>query len=72
MTEAISRTSFISLQRKLDTILEKLPPSAKEWAESLPWQQRSYVLSLCHLMCASSPEMQAEFLDNYTADGLVL
>jgi hypothetical protein len=72
MTEAISRTSFISAQRKIDTILEKLPPSAKEWAESLPWQQRSYVLSLCHLMCASSPEMQAEFLDNYTADGLVL
>ena len=52
-------------------ILDKLPPPAKKWAESLPWEQRRYVLSLCHLLCASSPEIQAEFLDEYTADGLV-
>ncbi|MEP0887771.1 cobyrinic acid a,c-diamide synthase [Leptolyngbya sp. PL-A3] len=52
-------------------ILGKLPLQAKIWAESLPWHQRRYVLSLCYLMCAASPEMQAEFLDDYTADGLV-
>lgn len=53
------------------SILNKLPPEAKVWVESLPWHQRRYVLSLCHLMCAASPEVQAEFLDDYTADGLV-
>ncbi len=53
------------------SILQKLPPKAKEWAESLPWNERRYLLSLCHLMCASTPEMQAEFLDDYTANGLV-
>lgn len=53
------------------SILGKLPPEAKAWVESLPWHQRRYVLSLCHLMCAASPETQAEFLDDYTADGLV-
>ncbi|HEY9850732.1 MAG TPA: cobyrinic acid a,c-diamide synthase [Leptolyngbyaceae cyanobacterium] len=53
------------------SILEKLPPPARKWAESLPWEERRYVLSLCHLLCASSPEMQADFLDEYTADGLV-
>jgi hypothetical protein len=55
----------------LDTILKRLPPEAKKWLESLSWQQRRYILSLCHLMCATSPEVQAEFLDEYTADGLV-
>jgi len=54
-----------------DGILERLPPEAKSWFESLPWHQRRYVLSLCHLMCAAPPEVQAEFLDDYTADGLV-
>lgn len=54
-----------------ENILEKLPSEAKKWAESLPWDQRRYVLSLCHLMCAASPEVQADFLDDYTADGLV-
>jgi hypothetical protein len=55
----------------LDTILKRLPASAKTWLEGLSWQQRRYILSLCHLMCATSPEVQAEFLDEYTADGLV-
>lgn len=54
-----------------DSILHRLPPEAKRWAESLPWSQRRYVLSLCHLMCAATPEMRAEFLDDYTADGII-
>lgn len=54
-----------------ESLLLKLPPEAREWAESLPWSQRRYVLSLCHLMCAASSEMRAQFLDDYTADGLV-
>lgn len=54
-----------------DSLLLKLPPEAREWAESLPWAERRYVLSLCHLMCAASSEMRAQFLDDYTADGLV-
>jgi len=54
-----------------ESILSRLPPEAKKWAESLPWIQRRYVLSLCHLMCAATPEMRAEFLDDYTADGLI-
>jgi hypothetical protein len=54
-----------------DSLLLKLPPEARRWAEGLPWFQRRYVLSLCHLMCAASPEMRAQFLDDYTADGLV-
>lgn len=53
------------------TIIDKLPVEAKKWVESLPWKERSYLLSLCHLMCAASPEMQAEFLDDYTANGLL-
>jgi len=52
-------------------MLEKLPQEAKRWAESLPWQERRYLLSLCHLLCAAPPEHQASFLDQYTADGLV-
>src|SRR6476469_4848791 len=71
MTEQRFRLPVPSALRTVDSMLEKLPPEAKKWVESLPWSQRSYVLSLCHLMCASTPEMQAEFLDNYTADGLV-
>ncbi|WP_421657184.1 cobyrinic acid a,c-diamide synthase [Leptothermofonsia sp. ETS-13] len=54
-----------------ESILSRLPPEAKKWAESLPWVQRRYVLSLCHLMCAATPEMRTEFLDDYTADGLI-
>ncbi|MCY6489976.1 MULTISPECIES: cobyrinic acid a,c-diamide synthase [Leptolyngbya] len=55
----------------IENVLDKLPPEAKQWAESLPWNQRRYVLSLCHLLCAASPEVQAEFLDEYTANGLI-
>jgi hypothetical protein len=54
-----------------DSIFGALPLEAQVWLEGLPWVQRRYVLSLCHLMSASPPETQAEFLDNYTADGLV-
>jgi hypothetical protein len=54
-----------------DSIFGALPQEAQTWLEGLPWLQRRYVLSLCHLMSASPPETQAEFLDNYTADGLV-
>lgn len=55
----------------INSVLAQLPAPAKTWVESLPWQQRRYILSLCHLMCAAPPEVQAEFLDEYTADGLV-
>jgi hypothetical protein len=55
----------------VDNILIKLPEEARTWVESLSWHQRRYMLSLCHLMCAATPEIQAEFLDDYTADGLV-
>jgi hypothetical protein len=54
-----------------ENLLLKLPPEARTWAESLPWTQRRYVLSLCHLMCAATPEVRAQFLDEYTADGIV-
>jgi len=54
-----------------DFIFGALPHEAQAWLERLPWAQRRYVLLLCHLMSASPPETQAEFLDNYTADGLV-
>ena len=62
-----------AIARVLDpgNFLERLPGEAKIWFEQLSWQERRYVLSLCHLMCAASPEAQAQFLDNYTADGLV-
>jgi len=72
MAERSSRRTSNSSKRRSNNIFDQLPPTAKEWAESLPWKERSYVLSLCHLMCAASPEVQAEFLDDYTADGLVL
>lgn len=52
-------------------ILDALPPEVKKWAESLPWIQRRYVLSLCHIICAAPADVQAQFLDDYTADGLV-
>lgn len=55
----------------LDSILGSLPPEAKDWLESLPWKKRRYVLLICHLICAAPPEVQAEFLDDYTADGIV-
>lgn len=54
-----------------DSIFNQLPAEARVWFESLPWHQRRYVLSLCYLMSAAAPDVQAEFLDDYTADGLV-
>lgn len=71
MSHSDYRSGLRSQPLTAESMLEKLPPSAKEWAESLPWEQRRYVLSLCHLMCAASPEVQAQFLDDYTADGFV-
>ena len=52
-------------------VIEALPAEAQQWLLSLPWVQRRYVLSLCHVMCATSPEEQARFLDEYTADGVI-
>jgi hypothetical protein len=69
MREATS--AIASEQIAPESILATLPLEARRWAESLPWTRRRYVLSLCYLMCAASPEVQAEFLDDYTADGLV-
>lgn len=57
--------------QSIESILKQLPPATKAWVESLSWQHRRYVLSLCYMICAAKPEMQAEFLDEYTADGLV-
>jgi hypothetical protein len=54
-----------------ERVLDALPSEAKHWLESLPWEQRRYVLSLCHVMCATPPEIQAEFLDDYTAEGVI-
>lgn len=53
------------------SILSSLPPEAHDWLTSLPWNQRRYVLSLCHLVCATPSAQQAEFLDAYTAEGLL-
>ncbi len=52
-------------------ILSILPTEAGEWLTTLPWDQRRYILSLCHLICATPPTQQAEFLDAYTAEGLL-
>jgi hypothetical protein len=52
-------------------LYDQLPKEVQKWAESLPWNERRYVLSLCYILCGSSPDRQAEFLDEYTADGLV-
>ena len=60
-----------SQESQIENVLNKLPPEVKQWAESLPWNQRRYVLSLCHLLCAATPDIQAEFLDEYTANGLI-
>jgi len=69
---------FVDLMRpkaseltSMESVLAKLPPDAQKWAESLPWHQRRYLLSLCHLMCAATPETRASFLDDYTADGII-
>ena len=52
-------------------ILSSLPEEANQWLTTLPWQQRRYILSLCHLLCAAPAQQQAEFLDAYTAEGLL-
>ncbi|WP_017659897.1 hypothetical protein [Baaleninema simplex] len=54
-----------------NSIFANLPSEARDWAEKLHWNERRYVLSLCHILCAAPSEAQAEFLDEYTADGLV-
>ncbi len=71
MTEQKYRREFIFEQISSESLVEDLPPEAKKWLESLPWEQRRHVLLLCHLLCISTPEKQAKFLDAYTADGLV-
>ncbi|MBP0012362.1 MAG: cobyrinic acid a,c-diamide synthase [Roseofilum sp. SBFL] len=55
----------------MQSILSQLPSEARQWTEGLSWQQRRYVLSLCHLLLSAPSEVQAEFLDEYTADGIV-
>ena len=47
----------LSQRPHTDTVLEKLPVEVNKWAESLPWNQRRYVLSLCYTLCASTPEL---------------
>ena len=54
-----------------ENILGKLPKEARIWAENLSWNDRRCLLSICYLMSGSTPEVQAKFLDEYTADGLV-
>ena len=71
MTQQQYKHADLSQRRPTDTMPEKLPVEVKNWAESLPWNQRRYVLSLCYILCASTPDLQADFLDDYTADGLV-
>jgi len=38
----------ISQRPHTDTVLEKLPVEVKNWAESLPWNQRRYCPSATH------------------------
>ncbi len=55
-------------------VLEKITLAVKKWAKTLPPDQRKHIMSLCYLICATSPEIQAEltgFLDDYVADSLV-
>ena len=65
MTEQKYRRGFIFEQISSASLVEDLPPEAKKWLESLPWEQRRHVLLLCHLLCISTPEKQASFLDNF-------
>ncbi|MDY6936533.1 MAG: cobyrinic acid a,c-diamide synthase [Cyanobacteriota bacterium] len=56
---------------KSASIFDRLPKPTRQWAEKLHWNERRYILSICHILCAATSEQQAEFLDEYTADGLV-
>ena len=71
MTEEKYGGGLIFEQSSSEILFDELPPETKQWAESLPWEQRRHLLLLCHLICVSPPEIQADFLDNYTADGLI-
>lgn len=71
MSEEKYKGGSIFEQTSSEILFEELPSDTKQWAESLPWEQRRHLLLLFHLICVSPPEVQAEFLDNYTADGLV-
>lgn len=61
-----------SAQGKADQIIEIIPVEVKKWVESLPLNQRRYVLSLCHLIYEAPSEKQLKLLNNYVADSLVL
>ena len=52
-------------------MLDRLPSEVRQWVESLAWQERRYMLSLCHLLCAAAPQDQAQFLDDFTAEGII-
>ena len=56
---------------KTTPVLSSLPDEAQAWLSELPWEQRRYILSLCHMLCATPSAQQAEFLDAYTAEGLL-
>jgi hypothetical protein len=71
MTEQKYEGDSLLGQTSSEILFEELPLETKQWAESLPWEQRRHLLLLCHLICVAPAEVQAEFLDNYTADGLV-
>ncbi len=65
-------SSFVStFLEKTTPIFSDLPPEARDWLTQLPWAQRRYILSLCHLVCTTSADQQAQFLDTYTAEGLL-
>src|SRR3712207_3039004 len=71
MTQQKYEGDSLFKQSSSEILFEELPLETKQWAESLPWEQRRHLLLLCHLICVAPPEVQVEFLDNYTADGLV-
>ena len=69
--DSVCFTLMEKVQSDGEIITDALPEEARAWLEGLPWVQRRYVLLLCHLLSAATPETQAEFLDDFTADGLV-
>ncbi len=71
MTEQKYRLRSSFEQSSSQILFDELPLETRQWIESLPWEQRRHVLLLCHLICIAPPDVQADFLDNYTADGLV-